>query len=254
MNLARFASAWIIAWTLCHATPVTANDAATLIRQGDVFDSQFKPDAALEKYLPAEKLDAVNAALLVKIARQYVYRMDGLPTKAAKLESGRTALAYAERAVKLAPGECDPHLSVAIVWGKLTPLLGVKEKMEASRLIKAAANTAVKLNPRDDYAWHMLGRWHQAMAGMSGLTKGIAELVYGSLPAASNEEAVKCFEKAITNNPNRLLHHIELGRTYAQMGKTAEAKAAISKGLAMPNKEQDDTETKRRGRETLKEL
>ncbi len=235
----------------------TANSSAAspdLIRQGDVYDQKFQPDEALKYYLPAEKETPSDAALLIKIARQYVFRMDSLSSKAEKLSSANQALGYAERAIKAAPNNSDAHLSRAIVYGKMTPLLGNKEKIEISKKIKESAEKAAKLNPRDDYAWHLLGRWHQALAGMGSLTRGIAEMVYGSLPAASNEEAVKCFQKALAINPKRLIHHIELGRTYAQMGKTAEAKASINQGLAMPNLEKDDPETKRRGRTTLESL
>jgi|GEM_PF-4486606 len=87
---------------------------AELMKQGDVYDVQLKPEAALQYYLPAEKLEPNNAALLVKIARQYVYRMADLSAKADQLQSGRTALAYSERAVKLAPNDCDSHLALAI--------------------------------------------------------------------------------------------------------------------------------------------
>jgi len=239
----------LAAWLLNAQANVT-----DLVREGDRFDQQFKPAEALKYYLPAEKLAPNDASLLVKIARQYVFRMDDLKSTTDKLGSAKTALAYAERAVKASPGNSDAHLSIAIVYGKMTPLLGNKQKIEVSKKIKDSAEKAAKLNPRDDYAWHLLGRWHQALAGMSSLTRGIAQLVYGSLPAASNEDAVTYFNKAIALNPNRLIHHIELGRTYAQMGKAAEAKASINKGLAMPNKEKDDAETKRRGRETLESL
>jgi hypothetical protein len=51
-----------------------------------------------------------------------------------------------------------------------------------------------------------------------------------------------------------LIHHIELGRTYAQMGKAEEARKAINKGLAMPETEKDDPESKRRGRAALEKL
>ena len=50
------------------------------------------------------------------------------------------------------------------------------------------------------------------------------------------------------------MHYIELGQTYAQMGKTADARRLIAKGLAMPDVEKDDPEIKRRGRETLAKL
>lgn len=229
-------------------------DFAELVKQGDVYDAKFKPDLALQSYLPAEKLNPNDAALLVKIARQYVYRMADLSAKADQLKSGRTALAYAERAVKLAPKESDPHLAVAICLGKLSPLVGNKESIEASHKIKTEAETAVKLNPKDDFAWHLLGRWNQELAQIGGMTRALAMIVYGALPKASYDDAVKCFEKAIALKPNRLIHYVELGRTYAFMGRKAEARKFIEKGLAMPNRDQDDPETKGRGRKTLQTL
>ena len=231
-----------------------AEDASTLVAQGDQFDERFQAEQALKHYLPAEKLLPNDAALLVKIARQYVYRMADLKSVSEKIASGQTALDYAQRAAKVDPRSSDAHLSIAICLGKITQLQGNKEKVEASKRIKEAAETAVKLDPRNDYAWHLLGRWHQALAGMGSLTRGIARMVYGALPPASNEEAVRCFEKALAINPNRLIHHIELGRTYAQMGRKEEARAALNKGLAMPNREKDDPETKERGRATLAKL
>ena len=229
-------------------------DFTELVKQGDAYDAQFKPDAALQYYLPAEKLNPNDAALLVKIARQYVYRMADLSAKADQLKSGRTALAYSERAVKLAPKESDPHLAVAICLGKLSPLLGNKEGIEASHKIKAEAETAAELNPKDDFSWHLLGRWNQELAQIGGMTRAVAMIVYGALPNASYDEAVKCFQKAIALNPNRLIHYVELGRTYALMGRKTEAKQFIEKGLAMSNRDQDDPGTKERGRKTLQTL
>lgn len=229
-------------------------DFTELVKQGDAADARFKPDVALESYLPAEKLNPNDASLLVKIARQYAYRMADLSSKAEQLKSGRTALAYAERAVKLAPKEADPHLAVAICLGKLSPLVSNKEGIEASHKIKTEAEMATNLNPKDDFAWHMLGRWNQELAQIGGVTRAVAMIVYGALPSASYDEAVKCFEKAIALNPNRLLHYVELGRTYALMGRKEDAKKIIERGLAMPNHDRDDPETKERGRKTLKTL
>ena len=65
---------------------------------------------------------------------------------------------------------------------------------------------------------------------------------------------MRCFEKAIALNPNRLMHCIELGHTYARMGRDADAREFIVKGLAMPETEKDDPETKNLGRQILKKL
>jgi tetratricopeptide (TPR) repeat protein len=227
---------------------------ADLVAQGDEYDRKLQNDRALEFYLPAEKLSPNDPVLLVKIARQHALRMAGLPKVADKIASGRTALRYAERAVALAPNDCDPHLSVAICWGKLSPYLGNQEKVAASRKIKDSANRAVKLDPKNDYAWHLLGRWHQALANMGTTTRTLARLIYGELPAASNEEAVACFKKALAIQPKRLIHSIELGRTYAMMGREEDARKWIRQGLAMPNKEKDDPETKQRGQATLNSI
>lgn len=56
----------------------------------------------------------------------------------------------------------------------------------------------------------------------------MASLIYGQLPQTTTEEAVRCFEKAIEINPNRLMHY-ELGRAYAQMGRTAEASSLLKR-------------------------
>jgi hypothetical protein len=50
------------------------------------------------------------------------------------------------------------------------------------------------------------------------------------------------------------MHYIELGRTYVQMGKAEEARKYIMKGLALPNTEKDDPETKILGRQLLAKL
>jgi len=243
----------LITFFLCLVVPAFGSF-DELVKQGDAYDAKFKPDSALQYYLPAEKLQPGNAALLVKIARQYVYRMADQPSNASKAQSGRTALAYAERAIKLAPNECDSHLALAICLGKLTPYFGNKENVEASRRIKTASETAVKLDPGNDLAWHFLGRWHQELAQIGGVTRALALVVYGGLPAASNEEAVRCFKKAVELRPDRLIHHIELGRTYAAMGLKDEAIKSLKKGLSMPNIDKDDPETKQRGKSTLDKL
>jgi len=239
---------------LALSASLRAQDAVTLIRQGDVHDVKYEAAEALKYYLPAEKLQPRNAELLVKIARQYVFRMTSLSSTAEKLASAKTALSYSQRAVKIDPKSCEAQLGIAISLGRMAQLQGNKEKVAASRPIKEAAETAAKLDPRNDYAWHILGRWHQGIAGANSFLLAIARLVYGDIPEASNEKAVDYFKKAVSLRPDRLIHFIELGRTYAQMGKKEEARKLIEKGLRMPNTEKDDAETKERGRKALASL
>lgn len=225
-----------------------------LMKQGDVYDQKFQPAEALDSYLPAEKLEPDNVNLLLRIARQYRHLMQDAAGVPEKLKLGGIAKGYAERAVKLAPNESEAHLSVAISHAKMVPILGTRERLEASRHVKASVDKAIALDPKKDQAWHILGCWHQRLADIGAVKRAIALVVYGAVPAATNEDSIKCLQKAIELNPDNLIHYIELGRTYAQMGQTAEARKFIEKGLSMPNVGKDDPEMKRMGRETLEKL
>jgi tetratricopeptide (TPR) repeat protein len=237
---------------LCaSARAETANE---LIKEGETCDLKLQATEALNFYLPAERLEPNNAHLLVCIARQYRHLMADALTRDEKLRLGGIALEYSQRAAALAPSDSEAQLDPAISYGKLLPFQSFREQTQESRCIKEGAEKAIQLDPRNDLAWHVLGRFHMVLASVTGFKRAVAQLMFGELPAASNEDAVKCFKKAIEINPARLMHYIELGETYAQMGRPADARLFITQGLAMPDVDKDDPEIKRRGRETLAKL
>jgi len=250
----RFARLFAIVGLVSVSGGYAAPPAAELIQKGDVHYAKLQPAEALKFYLPAEKLEPNNAALLVRIARQYRHLMSEAGKKDEKLQMGKTAVTYAERAAVLAPNDPSTHLAVAIGHGKLLPLLGSKEQVTNSRIIKVSAEKVIALEPGNDLGWQVLGRWYLNMADVGGLKRALAQIAYGKLPPAKYEDAAQCFEKAIKLNPNRLMHYIELGRAQAKMGNEEEAKRLISKGLSMPNTEKDDPETKEVGRQLLAKL
>src|SRR5258708_26967189 len=122
-------------------------------------------------------------------------------------------------------------------------------------MIKNAVDKVVTVDQHDVSGWHVLGRWHQGVADVSAARRALAQVIYGEgLPQSTYEEAAKCFQKAIELNPNRLMHYIELGRGYAQMGRTEDARRLITNGLSMEGTEKDDPETKREGQDVLAKL
>ncbi|MEQ1860226.1 MAG: tetratricopeptide repeat protein [Chthoniobacteraceae bacterium] len=239
---------------LCTGPAQAIGPADDLIKKGDIFYARMLPTEALKFYLPAETLEPNNASLLVRISRQYRHLMSDAPKRAEKLRLGGIAVGYSRRAVALAPNDPEAQLSVAISCGKVLPFQGNSEGIENSRVIKAAAERAIELDPRSDLAWHVMGRWYLNMADVGAVKRALAQVVYGKLPPATNADAARCFEKAIVLNPNRLMHYVELGRTYARMGRTADARKFITKGLGMAETEKDDPETKSKGREVLAKL
>jgi len=231
-----------------------AESADALIDKGKALDRKFQAKEALPLYLAAEKIEPKNPELLVRIARQYRYLMTDASDTQEKLRLGHLALDYSERAAACGPKDCDAQLATAITLGKMLPYLPTKEQVSASPRIKESVDKALAIDPHNDNAWHILGRWNRVLAEISSAKRLLAGLVYGQLPKGSIEEAETDMKKAIAINPHRLMHYIELGRIYAQMGRKDEARDSINKGLGMPDAEKDDPETKARGRETLAKL
>ena len=167
-------------------------------------------------------------------------------------DAAKRSLSYSRQALKAAPNDSDSNLAVALSLGKNVEFMGNKEKIQASKDIKAYAEKALALNPKSDYAHHLLGRWNQNVAEMGGVTRTIAKVIYGEIPQGSLQAALSHFEKARQLRPDRLVHQIEYGRTLVMMGQKEKGSAEIKKGLAMPNKDKDDPESKERGRAMLK--
>ena len=228
--------------------------AVELIKKGNIFYDKLQPAEALKFYLPAEKLEPNNAKLLVRIARQYRHLMSDASGIDEKLRLGKVALSYALRAVEIAVNDAEAQLALAITYGKLLPHQGSREQFYNSRLVKSAADKAIAIDPGSDLAWHVLGRWYLNVAEIGSVKRALAQVAFGKIPEVKYEDAERCFLKAIDLNPRRLMHYIELGRTYAAMGRNAEAKKMIRKGLEMAETEKDDPETKALGRQILKKL
>lgn len=246
--------AWLILLsTIAHA--FAEEDCASLMKRGDQLDAQLKTKEALAVYLEAEKLEPNNAELLHRIAKQYGESQNDVSSKDERRKIGMVALGYAKRAVAAGPGNSMAQLALAISYGRVTPYLDNKTKIAYSKLVKEHADKARGLDPKcSDLVYHVLGAWNYELANLNPVLRTVAQLIYGKLPDASNEAAVENFEKAIELNPRRLANYVELGRTYAAMGKKDEARTSIEKGLGLPNRQRDDPETKERGRAALKKL
>jgi tetratricopeptide (TPR) repeat protein len=224
------------------------------LKQGIDHDVKLEARQALDCFLEVEKQQPKNVDVLVRIARQYRHLMADASSESDKLKLASAAVDYGRKAVAADPRNSEAQLSCAISYGKMLPMMSKKEQVASSKLIKEGAEKAIKLDSKNDLAWNILGRWHRLVAGMGTITRTLAAVIYDKLPDASNEDSVDCLEKAIKLNPNRLMHYIELGKTYAQMGKNAEAKRFLEKGLSMPCVDKDDPTLKEVARQTLASL
>lgn len=252
--LPRICALLLLALAASSAVAFANGDVEHLIRQGDQFDAALDTQKALQSYLEAERLGGPTPDLLVKIARQYAFSMNDVASKDEQLKLGEKALEYSKRAVAMDPRSAKAHLAAAICYGRLASLVGNRTKVEYSRLIREHVEKSLQFDPTDSYAHHVYGAWHYELAGISPVLRTLAKMVYGEIPAASYEAAEKHFRKAVELAPERVSHHVELGRTYAALGKKDLARAELQKALELPSREKDDPESKRRAQEALRRL
>ena len=236
------------------AAAIYAQPVEELILRGDGFDAKNQNQEALVVFLEADKLKPNDAEILRRVAKQYDQLGVAASSKTEKIKLCQQSLDNALRAVKVGPQNAKAHLCLAIVYGRQAQFEGARRKVEISRLIKQEAETAARLDPREDYAWHVLGRWNYELANFNPVLKALAQTIYGKFPDASNEKAVEHFQKAIALQPLRVLHHVELGRTYLALGEKEKSRQSLQKGLGLASTTPDDEEAKSRARLALQQL
>ncbi len=213
---------------------------ADLLRQGDAEVSAGNLRGALTFFSEAEKKDPQDVDVLLRISQQYSDLVPAAKTPAEAQSLAETSLAYAKRARALAPQNAKAHLALAIAYGRLADFEDNKTKLVYSRNVEDEAKKSIALDPHDAYAFHVLGVWNYRVANLNTLLKLMARYIYGGMPPASNEEAVRDFQKAIALAPQRILHHEELARVYVAMGKHDLAHKEWKTILALPAANAED--------------
>ena len=240
-----------MALTLPHAVGLESEKVDTLIQQGDAQVSDRQLRAALETFQKAEKLEPDRAEVLVRISQQCgdLVAQAKSPSEARSL--AETSLAEAKRAVELAPENAQAHLCLAIAYGRMTDFTSNRVKIEYSKFIRDETLKSLALNPKDEYAWHVIGRWHAGIAGLNPILKILAKLVYGGLPDASYEEAAVYLKKAVDISPQRILHHQELAKVYVALGKRDLAEKEWQAVLKIAARDAEEEKAHREAREGL---
>ncbi len=222
--------------------------------EGDSAYANFENEEALENYLKVIELDADNYDAHWKASRAYL-DIGEILTGEKRPEYYKKGEEHARRAIEIQPEGSMGHLFLSVALGRVALDASAKERIRMSKEIKKEVDLAIQYDPRNDIAYHVLGRWHRKIANLSWIEKGFANMFLGGVPEeASNERAVENFKKAIELNPMHINHHLELGITYMSMGNDNEAIIAFKKVLDLPQSDADDLKYKAEASEYLEDL
>ncbi|MBN2364729.1 MAG: tetratricopeptide repeat protein [Calditrichaeota bacterium] len=254
MNSKFFATAVSICCLLL-ALNLDAQETEMLIAKGDSAFKAFNNREALNYYSQVLKIDSSHYEAAWKISRAYVDVGETIDDDETRKEAYKRAQDYAQKAVNINPEGAKGYLYLSVAIGRVALDAGKKEQVQLSKDVKAAVDKALALDPTDDIAWHVLGRWHRKMATLNWIQKNFANMFLGGVPKeASVDSSAACFRRAIELNPGHINHHLELAFTYEELDRKDKAILEYEKVVELPKTDADDDEYKKQARERLKKL
>jgi tetratricopeptide (TPR) repeat protein len=231
------------------------DDITMQIMKGDSLFKLFDNKGSLEEYLAALQLDSMNYEANWKASRAYTDVGENIEEDDERAEYYLKGSQCAKRAVKIDSTGSKGHLYLSIALGRVALDAGAKERIKLSKDIKKEVDLAIKYDPNDDIAYHVLGRWNRKLSNLSWIESGFANMFLGGVPEdASEENAIAAFKKSIKLKPNYINHHLELGITYEMMDMEEEARKEFQTCLDLPNSNSDDAKYKKDAQERLEDL
>ena len=235
---------------------VLAGDEVTLqIAKGDSLFKLFDNKGALEGYLAALQLDSMNYEANWKAARAYTDVGETIEDDDERASMYLQGSQHALKAVQIDSMASKGHLYLSIALGRVALDAGAKERIKLSKDIKKEVDLAIKYDPNDDIAYHVLGRWNRKLSNLSWIEKGFADMFLGGVPEeASDENAIAAFKKAIELKPYHINHHLELGITYEMVDMEEEARKEFQTCLDLQKSDSNDEKYKKDAQERLEDL
>ena len=191
-------------------------------KRGDVAE-------ALQIYDTIQQTQTNSAAGMCTLSRCYCDLTYLTNSTDAQKDLVTRALGCAKQAVADDPSNATAHASLAVCYAKSCNFADIKTELAYSRLFKEEAEKAIALDPKQDVAYYLIGRWNYGIANAGFMARTYVKVIYGGLPQASFADAVTNFQKACAIAPNRILNHAGLAMAYDATGDKKSEIAELQK-------------------------
>jgi tetratricopeptide (TPR) repeat protein len=166
------------------------------------------------------------------------------------------AEAHARKAVAADPQGAQGHFILAHAIGLASAAKGDSERIKRAAEIRTEALRAIELDPSHDGAFHVMGRWHAAIARVPGFQRFFARNLLGGrvFDEASWERAVTALETAVGLTPQRIDHRLALAEVYIDLKRYADARAQLTAVASLQVEDALDSRFKERAAARLGEI
>jgi tetratricopeptide (TPR) repeat protein len=227
---------------LLAASVAGAQTAADHIALGDKEYVAMNAPAALNHYEEGLKLEPNNYEALWKASRSAVDLGSFERDDGKRGNYFKNAELYARRAVEVNPGDAEGHFNLARALGKNALTQGPRARIKYATEVRTHALECLKINPKHAGCLHVMGMWNAEVMRLNGFTRMLAKNLLGGqiFGSASWSEAKRYMEESVANEPDRIVHHVDLAGVYRDMGDKAKAQAEYQTAMKLPNRDYND--------------
>ncbi|HEX6573348.1 MAG TPA: hypothetical protein VF042_00135 [Gemmatimonadaceae bacterium] len=238
---------------LLFATAAHAQTFAEQISIGDRDYAAMNAPSALSHYEQAIKLDPSSYEANWKASRSAIDIGSYTNDKARQEVLYANGERYARKALQLNPNDAEGHFSVARALGKTALNQSPKGRIKYATEIRSQALECLRIKPTHGGCLHVMGMWNAEVMRLNGFTRMVAKNFLGGkvFGTASWDEAIRYMEASVANDPERIVHYIDLAEIYRDRGNSAKAKAMYEAVLRMPANDVNDKYYKEQARAAL---
>ncbi len=228
-----------------------AADFSSLISEADARHEASDYDAVFKILKQAEQMDAGNYDVIWRLARAHFDLSDNTTDEAEISENLYAGFKYAEKALEIGDDRAESHKWYGILIGRVGEIEGTEQKIKNSYPMAEHTKKAIDLDPDDAGNYHVMGRWHFALADLSWLERKIASWVYATPPEASFEEARDYFKQAINKDPVDIRNYVWLGKALDELDDENGAAKAWKKAMGLQATSESDKMLQAEAKELL---
>ena len=230
-----------------------AQDIDAMLKEADRLEAVPDEKAALAKFKEVLKIKPNHVHTLSK-SSELCSRIGQRQTNTSvRDEYYNAARIYAETALRIDSTSSEANTSMAIMLGRSTLTKSGKEKVVSAKDLKKYVEAAIKSNPSNFLAWHVLGRWHYEISNLNMIERAAVKILYGGFPPSSLKESIAAFERSKALTSGFILNYLELAKAYHRNNQNDKAIALLNEMMRIPNHTEDDPAIKDTGKKLLNE-